>query len=173
MLKDGAMKTFSAVPGKERSLEVACNLCFSNRYKTVLKSAYFLFVKSSSCGLIYQNPQPLFADHKERYTADYFKYEFNNEENFFRLMKLGLKDICMDRLEPDNGRGRFLDIGCATGKLMEDMRGRGWQVQGVDLSRESAEYGWKKRKVKIFAGTLEQAAFQSGSFNIYSLLSPH
>lgn len=160
------MKTFSAVPGKERSREVACNLCFSNHYKTLLKSTDFLFVKCSSCGLIYQNPQVLFADLKERYTADYFKYEINNEENFFRLMKLGLKDIGMDRLEPENGQGRFLDIGCATGKLLEDMQGRGWQVQGVDLCRESADYGWKKRKVKIFTGTLEQAAFQSGSFNI-------
>ena len=76
------MKTFSTVPGKERSREVACNLCFSNHYKVALKSADFLFVRCSSCGLIYQNPQPLFTDLKERYTADYFKYEFNNEENF-------------------------------------------------------------------------------------------
>lgn len=160
------MKTFSALPGKERSRDVACNLCLSNNHKTLLRSAAFLFVKCSSCGLIYQNPQPLFADLKKRYTTDYFKYEFNNEENFFGLMKLGLKDIGMDRLKPENGRGWFLDIGCATGRLMEDMRGRGWQVQGVDLCRESAEYGWKKRKVRIFAGTLEQAAFKSGSFNI-------
>ncbi len=160
------MKTFSTVPVKERSQEVACNLCLSNHYKTALKSADFLFVKCSSCGLIYQNPQPVFPDLKGRYTADYFKYEYNNEDNFFGLMKLGLKDIGMDRLKPENGQGRFLDIGCATGKLLEDMRSLGWQVQGVDLCRKSAEYGWKKRKVKIFAGTLEKAAFQSESFNI-------
>ncbi|MDK2971962.1 MAG: hypothetical protein PWP23_1717 [Candidatus Sumerlaeota bacterium] len=31
-------------------------------------------------------------------------------------------------------KGRLLDIGCSTGKLMEIARARGWDVQGIELS---------------------------------------
>jgi 2-polyprenyl-3-methyl-5-hydroxy-6-metoxy-1,4-benzoquinol methylase len=60
----------------------------------------------------------------------------------------------------------FLDIGCATGMLIESMRGEGWEVRGVDVCRESAEYGRVHRGVDIFPGTLDEAHFADGSFGV-------
>jgi 2-polyprenyl-3-methyl-5-hydroxy-6-metoxy-1,4-benzoquinol methylase len=37
------------------------------------------------------------------------------------------------------GRGRLLDVGCSTGLLLEQARARGWQVEGVELSRALAD----------------------------------
>jgi 2-polyprenyl-3-methyl-5-hydroxy-6-metoxy-1,4-benzoquinol methylase len=82
-------------------------------------------------------------------------------------MKLGLQDIrFFERTSSLDKSRRFLDVGCATGMLLEYMREKGWNVQGVELCRESAEYGMRRRNIDIFVGTLEQAGFPDSSFPV-------
>lgn len=83
-------------------------------------------------------------------------------------MKLGLKDIGFDDIRPTDfsGGGRFLDIGCATGMLLDYMRAKGWNVSGVDICRESAEYGIAKRGLDIYIGSLHEARFDDSFFSI-------
>jgi 2-polyprenyl-3-methyl-5-hydroxy-6-metoxy-1,4-benzoquinol methylase len=109
----------------------------------------------------------VFDDLRRRYAADYFSYELSNESTFFGLMKAGLKDIHFRDRTVESGTPRtFLDIGCATGMLIESIKGEGWDVQGVDICRESAEYGRTHRGVDIFPGTLEEAQFPGGRFGV-------
>jgi len=161
------VKTYSTVPGRERSRLIACNLCGGANHRKILETRDYTFVRCADCGLSFQNPQPVFDDLKFRYGQDYFEYELRNEENFFNLMKLGLQDIrFFRRISPLDQGGKFLDVGCATGMLLGYMRERGWNVQGVELCRESAEHGMRTRKVDIFIGTLEQAGFSASSFSV-------
>jgi 2-polyprenyl-3-methyl-5-hydroxy-6-metoxy-1,4-benzoquinol methylase len=107
----------------------------------------------------------VFDDLRVRYGGDYFSYELANEANFFTLMKLGLADVDFDRVSEGFSRPRrFLDVGCATGMLIQHIAGKGWDASGVDLCRESAEYGKKERGVDIRVGTLEEARLPSGAF---------
>jgi 2-polyprenyl-3-methyl-5-hydroxy-6-metoxy-1,4-benzoquinol methylase len=107
----------------------------------------------------------VFEDLRRRYGVDYFSYELANEGNFFGLMRLGLKDIRFDERGAVLKAPRtFLDIGCATGMLIESMKNGGWDVRGVDVCRESAEYGKTHRGVDIFPGTLEEAHFPDKTF---------
>jgi 2-polyprenyl-3-methyl-5-hydroxy-6-metoxy-1,4-benzoquinol methylase len=159
------VKTFSVGPAGERFAEVPCPLCGSAHWRPRFRGKGCRFVSCRDCALVYQNPQPLFADLKGRYGQAYFQYELANEANFHQLMELGLADVDFAgrtaALPP--GR-RFLDVGCATGRLLEAMRERGWGVQGVDLCPESAAYAGRERGVQVFTGTLEQARFAAGSF---------
>lgn len=118
--------------------------------------------------MIYQNPQPVLEDLVDRYDQSYFNYEEENQDNFLNLMKLGLADAGFDRWESESReRGPFLDVGCATGSLIGFLKNeKGWQVNGVELCRPSAEYGRKKHGVDIFAGTLEDAAFPDNHFSV-------
>ncbi len=50
--------------------------------------------------------------------------------------------------------------------LIEAMKKEGWEPQGVDVCRESAEYGMAHRGVNIFVGTLEEAKFPDNSFQV-------
>jgi 2-polyprenyl-3-methyl-5-hydroxy-6-metoxy-1,4-benzoquinol methylase len=159
------MKTYSSAPGRERLEEIPCPMCGGRSSRRRLEGEGFVFVRCSSCRLVYQNPRPVFDDLRGRYGEGYFSYELENDLNFFNLMKLGLADVDFDRLTEGLPRPRrFLDVGCATGMLVEEMKGRGWDSQGVDLCRESAEYGRRVRGVPIFAGTLEEARFPRESF---------
>jgi len=161
------MKTYSTSPGREKVRTISCNLCGSRRYRKYLTAEDYFFVKCAVCGLVYQNPQPVFDDLKYRYGQGYFDYELRNEENFFHLMELGLQDIRFFELtEGLEQQGLFLDIGCATGMLLAFLRDRGWGVRGVELCRESAEYGINRKGLDIFIGTLEEAAFPSAHFPV-------
>ncbi|TFG64602.1 MAG: class I SAM-dependent methyltransferase [Spirochaetales bacterium] len=166
------MKTYSSEQGMDEiKQEVPCNLCGSGQYKPRLLCNGFTFVECLRCGLVYQNPRPRDEDVLSRYGNDYFTYEYENEANFFGLMLLGLNDVDFSGIEaeilssPDR-RKKFLDIGCATGRLLEHVRGRGWQEQGAEVCRESVEYGWSRRNVRIFHGTLEEAAFPDAEFSV-------
>ena len=120
-----------------------------------------------ACRAVYQNPTPVFEDLRRRYGEGYFEYEHENERNFFHLMELGLGDIDFEASTRHFPPPRtFLDIGCATGMLIASMREKGWDVTGVDICRESAEYGRRRRGVEIFAGTLEEAGFPDESFSV-------
>ena len=161
------MKTYSAKIMKQKCINIPCNICGSENYTLFLKLENCKFVKCLSCGLVYQNPQPVFDDLRLRYNSSYFKYELKNEENFFNLMKLGLKDINFDNISLETfENNNFLDIGCATGMLLEYMKGKGWIVQGVDICRESAEFGMKERNIDISIGILEEANFPDSFFSV-------
>jgi 2-polyprenyl-3-methyl-5-hydroxy-6-metoxy-1,4-benzoquinol methylase len=81
-------------------------------------------------------------------------------------MELGLADVDFaGRTSGFPAGRRFLDVGCATGRLLEAMRERGWQVRGVDLCPESAAYAAQHRGVEVFSGTLGEARFPEASFH--------
>lgn len=160
------MKTYSSTAKHERYIENLCKICGTSEYREYLKSNDYRFVQCRACDFVYQNPVPVFTDLKKRYAQNYFEYELENEENFFSLMKLGLKDIGFDLIPVESFQNRnFLDIGCATGKLCAYIREKGWNVKGVDICKESAAYGMEKRGVDIFAGTLKDAGFPDSYFS--------
>ncbi len=163
------MKTFSKDPGNENKKEIVCAVCGSSHRKAVWKLSSFTFYRCTDCGLYYQYPQPVQKDLTTRYDDEYFSYELENEGIFFQLMLKTLKDISFDRYsahllkQKDPG---FLDVGCATGMLLEHIRTFGWNVYGVEVCPSSAVYGRKTRKVDIFNGTLEDASYPDEMFSV-------
>ena len=160
-------KTYSSAPGAERFLAIPCPLCGAAERSPFLSCDGFSFVRCSACDAVYQDPSPVFEDLRRRYGESYFEYEYENERNFFHLMELGMSDVRFEeRTAGFEWPRTFLDIGCATGMLLESMREKKWIVQGVDICRESAEYGRRHRGVDIFPGTLTEAGFPDASFSV-------
>lgn len=162
------MKTYSNIPRGERLVPVACDLCGCANFKPHWNCGSFSFVRCDDCGVIYQNPQPFQDELLQRYDDAYFSYEIENEKKFFQLMRFGLDDIRFDRIEtslPKESRS-FLDIGCATGLLLDHIRRRNWDVRGVEICRPSAQYGIQERGVDIHIGTLDEAQFADARFDV-------
>jgi 2-polyprenyl-3-methyl-5-hydroxy-6-metoxy-1,4-benzoquinol methylase len=147
---------------------VRCNFCGTdNRSRKVLQSDGFRYVRCRKCGFIYQDPRPSFSHLKNIvYTDKYFNYELRNQDNFFALMKLNLGDFGFDGITARMpARKRFLDIGSATGLLLNHVRSRGWVPVGVELCGKSAEYTKKHFGIHVHNTTLEQVHFPGGYFD--------
>lgn len=82
-------------------------------------------------------------------------------------MRKGLSDVDfkMDRAPGKESRV-FVDVGCATGMLLEWAKMNGWSEQGVEVCRPAAEYGRRQRGVNIFIGALKDARLQDESVDV-------
>lgn len=162
------MKTFSKIPGEsEKSCLIKCPVCGGAQFQQKWEIEGASYVSCSNCRLILQNPQPLPVDIKARYDSEYFDYEIKNEESFFKLMMLGLKDAkFFEKIVPTLPvKGNILDIGCATGRLLKHFKQAGWKTAGVELCAESVDFGNREYGVNIQAVTLEDAEYSDSEFS--------
>src|SRR5258706_922965 len=65
--------------------------------------------------------------------------------------------------------GRILDVGCGSGLTLKMLAGKGFDVEGIDVSAESVTYAEQNLGIKVFQGTLNEADFQRGSFDVVTL----
>ena len=161
-----AIKTYSSIPGSERAREVVCNSCGSTQVTEALVDDHYRFVRCATCRLVFQSPQPLLDDLRDRYDDNYFDYEIENENAFVGLMHLGLRDAGFEALTATDRVRTMLDVGCATGRLLMEMREAGWEVAGVDVCRESVQFGRRERGLDIRLGTLDEADFEPEQFSV-------
>ena len=66
---------------------------------------------------------------------------------------------------PWRGDGRLLDVGCASGRFLTQMKAVGWRVAGIEIDPVAAE---KARAVtpEVFTGDPLDAPFASGGFDV-------
>jgi 2-polyprenyl-3-methyl-5-hydroxy-6-metoxy-1,4-benzoquinol methylase len=82
-----------------------------------------------------------------------------HEQNLARF------DQILQRIECEVRPGRFLDVGCSIGTSLVAARKRGWEVQGIELSRPVAEWGHENLDLDIRSVHLADAGFEEGSFD--------
>ena len=170
-----------------------CALCgCENNFVPALECEGFSFVKCRKCGLVQRNPrlnaEEIISRYSSTYGKDYLSYELANEESFLKLQQLALKDAGFARYEkklfnrlgssqdssqcqePKVKRPTVLDIGCATGALINYLREKKWQVTGVEIS-PCAEYARKERGLDVRSIPLEENNFPDSHFD--ALLASH
>ena len=75
----------------------------------------------------------------------------------------------MENLTGPRRFGRFLEIGCSRGHLLEEMQHRGWDVAGIEVSARSADEARGRIDGPVHTGTPEDAPFEPGSFHRVAL----
>src|SRR5437762_10609374 len=121
------------------------------------------------CGMRFLAVQPVDETLESMYREEYFVTDFrcgrserpSFDEAAFREENAGL----LDRFEPYRGGGRLLDVGCAYGWLLRHAQDRGWTCTGVELSQDAVRFA-RGLGLDVRQGTLEDAAFAAGSFDL-------
>ena len=170
-----AVKTWSTPVRQEQGRPVPCVLCGGNRFRPHFSCEGFSYVRCTRCGLVQINPQPLTREVQGRYRescgGDYLSYERSNEGAFLCLQELALRDAGFYDLEKTVFAApsiplRALDIGCATGALLAVLRDRGWDVRGIEISTQEAEYARRERGLTVTDIPLEKNNFPPRSFGV-------
>lgn len=116
-------------------------------------------VKCRSCGLIYANPMPFF-ENKYESTEDavYLDSTQQRKKTYDRLVNNILKY---------KNRGRLLDVGCATGILL-DAASTVFDVEGIELSKWAAKQAAQNHK--IYNSPLRETNLPKNSYDIVTLM---
>jgi 2-polyprenyl-3-methyl-5-hydroxy-6-metoxy-1,4-benzoquinol methylase len=69
----------------------------------------------------------------------------------------------------ESKRARLLDVGCGSGTLLGILKQQGFDVLGLDSSKEAAAIAKAEYDVDVFVGSLEEAGFPDASFDLVTL----
>ncbi|MCX6824774.1 MAG: class I SAM-dependent methyltransferase [candidate division SR1 bacterium] len=120
-----------------------CIACASNKVDPLFSlkenSAYTVY-GCHDCGLEFLYPQPDLKTLDMIYNGDYYGSRGikDNYENVKRMKQATFSWI-IDKIKKYKKEGKLLDIGCATGFFMDIAEKKGFDVYGVDISKEAVK----------------------------------
>jgi len=133
----------------------------------------FQLVRCDHCGLVYLNPRPTPGTIGVYYPDDYESYISKRSERMSRLARLSLRYGLWKRCRlvcRHKQSGHLLDVGCATGQFLAEMRHySGWQVSGVEPNGHAAEFARQAFGLKVYQEDLVSAALPSSGFDAITL----
>lgn len=160
---------------------MSCDLCGENSSKKLCEIGTSTILQCEECGLMYRTPIPTYKELKKYYSTGYYeeygfreyasrkeqiiKYRFEPILNFFKnvIEKEDRRFIRKEKLV-------ILDIGCALGFFVELLKNQGWEVKGVELSSDAAEYAKQKLGLEVYTGSVEDVGFEREGFDVVTLL---
>lgn len=131
----------------------------------------FATVTCAGCGVEWQWPRRAPHELAGEYGREYYdSWGIGEAEEAVRRMKLRTFDRLLVEIERQVAPGRLLDVGCATGFLLEAARRRGWEAFGVELSEYASRVARERfGSERVVHGRLEEAGFEAGSFRALTM----
>lgn len=125
------------------------------------------YVRCRTCRTVYASPR---ASKSVRYAwlDTTFGYGQNALQNSKSRQPVLAQEAAI--LQSHITGGRFLDIGCDLGDLFNWFQSREWQRFGIELSPSAAAYANKTYDAQVFTGTVREASFQNGFFDLVTML---
>jgi SAM-dependent methyltransferase len=117
----------------------------------------FRIVRCNNCGLMRTNPRPTAVTIGVYYPDNYAPYLAAEHS---AAVASGLKGklrllLALDaKRVPPISPGRMLEIGCASGAYLEQMRSAGWQTTGIEFSDSAAEQA-RSKGLEVLTGSVE------------------
>jgi len=98
---------------------------------------FFTVVECNQCGLGFVNPRPSFAEIAKYYPREYYQDEPTASFERYLKRRFNAEARFLREIEHRPGPKKLLDVGCFNGQFPRFMRARGWDVEGVEVSRAS------------------------------------
>jgi len=159
----------------------SCVICSQNDIKIVYKGkdrlyklpGEFSIGKCENCGVYCTLPSLSENEIASYYPDNYHVYRkaIDDEPNLIKkvdrqtAMYRRWKQISKRRKFP----GRILDIGCATGNFLNEMKKRGWECWGVEPNTNAANYAKDKFDLHVHNGYLLGIQYPSSYFDVVTL----
>ena len=129
---------------------------------------HWSIVQCRKCGLVYVNPRLGAKSASEIYAGETYGFVRSHLADAFVDGRPHATRL-LDELESLGVDGNILDVGCATGDVLLAAQERGWETHGVELSPHAAAVAGR-RGFNVMVGTLADARFPAGSFDVLTIL---
>jgi len=115
-----------------------CPVCQTESAGRVAQKKPWSYYRCTSCPLVFLHPQPSVSELISAYqgylpgSRDEIQAWFQSLEDVIRKSA----DLIEARVQP----GRILDVGCGYGFFLHHMAQKGWQADGIEISRSGRDY---------------------------------
>ena len=150
-----------------RDLEtIDCPVCTSGDFDELFVKAQEQFSRCARCGLVLINPRPQARSLAATYDTQYSEFYVTKAEKKRRRVGRWVERI--QRRYVDSGR--WMDVGCSAGFVVEAAAQRGFDAYGVDVEAGAIRHARDQLRLdNVFCGALEQQDFAPGFFDVISL----
>lgn len=158
-----------------------CEVCGNNAPEPIARRTdlflggrvEYVINRCSICRVLYQHPRPTAASVASLYPETYPQYTPGiHTESWLRQLdrRYGLRKRCNAVLRHVKRGGHLLDVGCATGDFLSEMRRRrGWAVVGIELSKFATHYTHSQVGADAVQGILNTAPFADETFDAITM----
>ena len=143
--------------------EVDCPICQGSRGNPLHLEGSFQMVRCPSCLFIFLNPRPT-VDALFHFYQKYLPEEGTSIESWKKMMK-PVFHRAANLLEHYRRNGRLLDVGTGFGFFPVEMKKKGWEVTGVEISQKAMDYARDVLGLAIVPGPLEKADLPDNDFD--------
>jgi len=143
-----------------------CGICGSVDYTLLFKDKWgeklFKIVRCQNCGLVRTCPFP--DSSSKRYENYPSKRYLDNKKLYISFFSLALKEILFFKK-----KGRFLEIGCSVGYLLELAKEVGFKINGIELSKDAARSANVLLGDRVRNCLIEDAKFPVDYFDVVAM----
>lgn len=158
----------------EQINKAICPACRSDDCAYLYAKDGWSIYECNVCDLSFVFPMPIST--RDIYSKEYFTggdgdHGYTDYEDEKKATARTL-ELFLDRIRihtPMEGKKRLLDVGAATGFFVELASKKGFEAEGIEISDYAVIEG-RRRGRRMTSGTLEQAPFDKGSFDIVTML---
>lgn len=144
-----------------------CILCRSSNYSLIHKRGKWNYLKCRRCGLVSIDPVPS----PDQLSQSYCHYLPESDEEIKKwaamMRPIIVKSARM--IESEIPPGRLLDIGSGYGFFLKEMKQRGWEVEGIEISETGRQYTKAEIGATVHSEPLESMSFSSDYFDVVTL----
>ncbi len=133
-----------------------CPSCKSKSCKNLYKIDEYRIVKCAKCGLVRTKGTKISQYTKYHRDTDYDKYEELFRNTFEKRFKI---------ISKYKKSRKLLDIGASTGTMLQIFMENGWDVLGIEPSKEAATIA-KRKGINIKVGYFEKINLKENSFDV-------
>ena len=152
---------------------VSCSNCGDSETRLVCRRPDGLcVVECLRCGLAYVSPRPNGSALRQLYGQRYFVKDSGagNAVGYSDYARTPAVNGAFTPLNLLEGLrkldgARVLEVGCATADVLAEVRRRGAEVAGLDVSQWAAEIAGRRHGIEVLVGTLDSLGPKLGTFD--------
>jgi SAM-dependent methyltransferase len=121
----------------------------------------YTLVRCQACSLVWLSDPPRPEEMSLHYTEAYDELISNGGKD--SPGRWGFREEALKLHKPF---GKLLDIGCSSGSFLEYIRGKSWELYGIEMSEDCAKEAQAKSGGQIFTGPILDASYPSQFFDV-------
>jgi SAM-dependent methyltransferase len=144
--------------------EINCPICGVWEKIPIHREGLYQMVKCPSCRFIYLNPRPTHES-----LLHFYQHYLPEEESSIQVWQKMMQPVfkrAAHLIEQYKGKGNLLDVGAGFGFFLSEMKNKGWEVSGIEISQKAIEYARDVLGLTLRPGPLEGAGFPENHFDV-------